>query len=169
MTDIKNEAKMEKTIASVAVKLPKFNNFHPEVWRKTVEAHFRNAKITVQQTMYDHVLATLDIEIVVEIDDLMNPPTINRFDKLCDILVERFGSTQEEKSKRMMNLGPLGYRKPSQFLRHLQRLAGKPIGEDDRLQEMVLARLPGNIRQILRTLKITIEAKRISGRRNDDG
>ena len=40
-----------------------------------VEAHFRNAKITAQQTMYDHVLATLDIEIVVEIDDLlMDPP-----------------------------------------------------------------------------------------------
>ena len=48
------------TIAAVAVKLPKFWPQNLSVWFSLVEAQFRNARVTTDQTKFDHVLGVID-------------------------------------------------------------------------------------------------------------
>ena len=56
-----------KEVNAASVKLPTFSPEAPELWFRQVESHFRLKKITVSQTKYDHVLASVPHEVFAQV------------------------------------------------------------------------------------------------------
>ena len=58
----------------MAVKLPTFWHKNPRSWFVSVEATFRRAKITQEETRFDHVLAVLPMEVIDTIHSIVDNP-----------------------------------------------------------------------------------------------
>ena len=69
-----NPAPAAAAVNAVAVKLPAFWPQKPCSWFIPVEAQFRRANITQEQTKLDHVLAVLDPETCDRISSLSLSP-----------------------------------------------------------------------------------------------
>ncbi|XP_046976649.1 uncharacterized protein LOC124542809 [Vanessa cardui] len=88
----------------------------------------------------------LDIQYAAEVEDVITvPPDYNR---LKAELIKRLSVSRENKVKQLLMHEQLGSRKPSQFLRHLQHLAGPDIPEEF-LQTIWTSRLPIGIQPIV--------------------
>ena len=62
-------------VAPVAFKLPEFSPQSTELWFSRAEAQFRLKGITVEQTMFDHVIAMLDNKTANQcLSILVSPP-----------------------------------------------------------------------------------------------
>lgn len=66
------------------------------------------------------------------------------------MLIQRLSETQEQRTRKLLEHEELGDRKPSQFLRHLQSLAGSTV-PDRLLRTLWLGRLPAQMQVILAT------------------
>ncbi|XP_048001859.1 uncharacterized protein LOC125238564 isoform X2 [Leguminivora glycinivorella] len=109
----------------VGVRLPPFYRQDPAVWFAQVEGHFILSKITSDATKYYYILSQLDHEYAAEVKDvIVNPPAEGKYEKLKAELISRLSASREKELKRLLVHEELGDRKPSQFLRHLQHLAG---------------------------------------------
>lgn len=136
-------------IAKVGVRLPPFWPEEPEIWFAQVEAQFTNSSITSDLTKFNYVIGHLEPQFAREVKDIIiNPPQTDRYLKLKTELVKRLSASQARKVKQLLTHEELGDRKPSQFLRHLQSLAG-PTVPDDFIQTLWTNRLPGPIQTVL--------------------
>ncbi|XP_048000612.1 uncharacterized protein LOC125237533 isoform X1 [Leguminivora glycinivorella] len=87
----------------------------------------------------------LDHEYAAEVKDvIVNPPAEGKYEKLKAELISRLSASREKELKRLLVHEELGDRKPSQFLRHLQHLAGPQVHEE-LLRSIWINRLPMNI------------------------
>ena len=74
---------LSQQINSVSIKLPEFWTKSPEVWFARVEAQFNTKNITQDQTRYDYVVSSLDINTAEEIQSLLvNPPHLDKYGSL---------------------------------------------------------------------------------------
>ncbi|XP_064215685.1 uncharacterized protein LOC135267351 [Tribolium castaneum] len=89
----------------------------------------------------------------MEIKDVItNIPETNKYEKVKEELIKRLSSSQEQKTRRLLEREEMGDRTPSQFLRHLRDLAGANTG-----------RLPRNMQAILATQsKCTLDEVAVS-------
>ena len=118
-------------VAAVAIKLPPFWLSDPQVWFTQVKAQFATRGINNQRTMFDYVIASLSPEVATEIRDLiLNPPGEDQYDALKAQLIQRTGISEERQLQQLLGTEELGDRKPSQFLRRLQQLAGDTVRSD---------------------------------------
>lgn len=132
-------------ICRVGIKLPAFWPRDPVVWFTQVESQFSVAGITADSTKYHHVLSQIDQQYAAEVRDIvLNPPDTGKYEKLKTELIKRLTISREREVKQLLTHEDLGDRKPSQFLRHLQNLAGKEVPEDF-LKTLWTSRLPSNI------------------------
>lgn len=135
----------------VATRIPPFWPTDPEVWFWQVEKHFAIGGITRDDTKFDYIIANLDASYLSEIRDIMQrPPPTGKYEKLKTELIRRLGSPQEQKTRRLLEHEEMGDRKPSQFLRHLQALAGSAVPEN-LVRSLWMGRLPSSIQAILAT------------------
>lgn len=81
-------------------------------------------------------------------DIIVNPPAKNRYDKIKTELIRRLSASHEKKVKQLLTYEELGDRRPSQFLRHLQDLAGPSVPEDF-IRTIWCNRLPTSIQTVL--------------------
>ncbi|KAJ8727280.1 hypothetical protein PYW08_015677 [Mythimna loreyi] len=145
-TDVENPS-ME--LCRVGVRIPPFWPEKPNIWFCQVEGQFKLARITDDATKFYHVLAQLDREHSEEVEDIItSPPPTGKYDKLKAELIKRLSVSKEKKAKQLLQSEELGDRKPSQFLRHLQHLAG-PTMPDDFLRTIWTSRLPSNLQTVL--------------------
>lgn len=79
---------------------------------------------------------------------MINPPPTEKYVKLKQELIKRLSASREKKVHQLLMHEELGNRKPSQFLRHLQSLAG-PAVPNDFLQTIWSSRLPSNIQTLI--------------------
>lgn len=136
-------------ICRTPLKLPPFWPEEPEIWFAQIEAQFENAGVTNDVTKFNSVVSHLDPQFSKEVKDvIMSPPTNNRYEKLKTELVKRLSASQEKKVKQLLMHEELGDRKPSQFLRHLQGLAGPSVPEDF-VRTIWSSRLPSSIQPLL--------------------
>ncbi|CAH4029217.1 unnamed protein product [Pieris brassicae] len=136
-------------INSVSVKVPPFWPDEPVLWFAQIESQFTLANITADTTKYNYVVSNLDYKYVSEIKDIIkNPPTTDKYISLKTELISRLSSSQEQRVRQLLTHEDIGDRKPSQFLRHLQNLAGPEI-PDDFIRSIWSSRLPTNIRVII--------------------
>ncbi|XP_050505232.1 uncharacterized protein LOC126883623 [Diabrotica virgifera virgifera] len=88
---------------------------------------------------------------ILEVRDIIvSPPATERYEKLKSELIKRLSASQQQKIKRLLEHEELGDRRPSQFLRHLQSLAGTTVPENI-VRSLWLGRLPASTQAILAT------------------
>lgn len=140
-------------IERVGVRVPPFWPANPEVWFGQIEAQFELTGVTVDDTRYNYVIANLDSKTVEEVSDVLrDPPEQNKYAILKEKLIKRFGASQAQKTRQLLEAEDIGDRKPSQFLRHLRSLA-EPGIPDSFLRALWMARLPATTQAILATQK----------------
>lgn len=135
----------EATVAALTVRLPTFNASNPEVWFVMVESQFATAGIKADATKFHHVIGALDPKYVEEILDIISSPeNTGNYTLLKKQLIERLSVSQQEKTRKLLEGETVGDKKPSQFLRHLQRLGGKVL-TTEMLRSLWLGGLPQNM------------------------
>jgi hypothetical protein len=139
------------SVARIRVKIPPFWPTDPELWFAQIETQFALARITSDETKFYHVCGNLEAKYAAEVRDVLtNPPADGKYVKLKSELIKRLTSTQEQKTKKLLEQEELGDRNPSQFLRHLRTLAGTLV-PDPLLKSLWLSRLPTTTQAILAT------------------
>ena len=89
------------------------------------EAQFNLRRITVDDTMYYHVLAVLDQSIASRLLDLIsNPPAENKYIALKQRLLETFDLTEQERAASLLHIRTLGDSKPSALMDQMLGLMG---------------------------------------------
>lgn len=131
------------------LKVPAFSPDDPEIWFALLEGQFDNFGITEDAIKFNNVITNLDILHAKTVKDIiMNPPSRNRYEKIKCELIRRLTASHEKKVKQLLTHEELGDRKASQFLRHLQDLAGPNVPEEF-LKSIWCNRLPQNIQTVL--------------------
>lgn len=130
----------------VHMRIPPFWPEKPAIWFAQVEGQFAIMRITEDATKFYHVLATLDRQYAAEVEDILTGPA--DYVRLKSELIKRLSVSRENKVKQLLMHEQLGNRKPSQFLRHLQHLAGPAIPEDF-LRTIWTSRLPAGMQPIV--------------------
>lgn len=135
----------------VGVRIPPFWPQEPAVWFAQIEGQFVLSNITSDATKFYYVLSQLDHQYAAEVKDIIiSPPLTNKYEKLKSELIKRLSASREKKLKDLLLHEELGDRKPSQFLRHLQHIAGPQVPEDF-LRTIWTSRLPHNIQGAIAT------------------
>lgn len=134
--------KSDQEVFRVSVKIPPFWPDEPSIWFAQIEGQFSNAGITVDTTKFNYVIGELDQKYLREVRDIIvKPPETGKYEKLKQELIKRLSASKERKLQQLLMHEELGDRKPSQFLRHLQSLAGPDVS-DDLLTTIWTSRLP---------------------------
>ncbi len=118
-------------VNAVAVKLPEFWPANPQTWFHQAEAAFRQSNVTVSFTKYDHVLMKLPTDVVMSVRDLVNsmqPNTPDAYEQLKARLTASYGKTKWQQVNTLLDMPPLGDRRPSHLLNEM--LALLPTGEN---------------------------------------
>ncbi|CAH2108907.1 unnamed protein product [Euphydryas editha] len=133
----------------VGIKTPAFNADDPQLWFAQLEGQFILSNITADSTKFYYVLSQLEPQHSAQVRDLIvNPPSTGKYEKLKAELIKRLSDSQERKIKQLLLHEELGDRKPTQFLRHLQQLAGPTVPEDF-IRSIWCNRLPANLQTIV--------------------
>ncbi|XP_011171075.1 uncharacterized protein LOC105203852 [Solenopsis invicta] len=110
--------------------------------------HFRGfqaAGISTESTKFGYALTAIGARYSMECRDIiLSPPADQPYSMLKTELIKRIGISQEHKTRQLLEHEEIGDRKPSQFLRYLQSLAGKAVG-DGMLRTIWLNRLPSYV------------------------
>jgi len=103
--ELQNEAL--GTIAAVAVKLPKFWPQNLSVWFSLVEAQFRNARVTTDQTKFDHVLGVIDQKYAELCSPVLeNLPNEGKYEALKNFLLSNCVSSVLTRAKQLLDFPP---------------------------------------------------------------
>lgn len=136
-------------VLKVGVRIPPFYPQEPALWFAQIEAQFALSNIIADTTRFYYVSGQLEAQYAMEVMDIIkSPPVNNKYEKLKEELIKRLSASQEKKIKQLLDHEELGDRKPSQFLRHLQNLAG-PSGSADFVKTIWTNRLPQNIQTVI--------------------
>lgn len=136
-------------IHKVGVRPTTFWPDKPAVWFAQLEGQFALAGVTQDSTKYYHAISNLDSKYAEVVEDVItSPPTTDMYAKLKAELIKRLSVFKENQVRQLLMHDELGDRKPSQFLRHLQKLAGKGV-PDDFVKTIWTSRLPKNMQPIL--------------------
>ncbi|XP_078051590.1 uncharacterized protein LOC144477728, partial [Augochlora pura] len=115
-------------VCRVGIRMPPFWQEQPAVWFHQLKAQFTLNCITVDGTKYCYVMSNLDAKYACEVQDLFDtPPEANTYETLKRELIQRLSVSREKKILQLLEKEEIGDRKPSQFLRHMQSLAGKTV------------------------------------------
>lgn len=136
-------------IFRVGVRPPPFWAEEPAVWFSKLEGNFVLSRITDDDTKFYYVTSTLEHRYAAEVKDIIiSPPKTGKYDRLKTELIKRLSASREKEVKQLLVHEELGDRRPSQFLRHLQRLAG-PSVPDDFIKTIWISRLPTALQPII--------------------
>lgn len=138
-----------REIFRVGVKPPQFFKDEPDLYFIQMEAQFRNARITAENTKYDHTVASLDPQYLQLVSDIIrNPPTENPYTELKQRIIKEFTDSDQRKLRRLIKEIELGDDKPSQLLQKMKKLAGNSIS-DDAIKSLWIERLPESVRAVI--------------------
>lgn len=144
-------------ISRVGLKLPPIWKNNIKLWFIQVESNLEIAGITLDQTKYNTLVASIDSESLSTVSDiLLNPPAQNRYDVLKSRLISEFSDSENRQIRKLLSELQLGDEKPSQLLRKMRALANNSI-TDDFLRNLWLQRLPAEIQTILSVSSETLD------------
>lgn len=142
----------------VGVRIPPFYPEKPALWFAQLEGQFALSRVTTDETKFYYAMAQLEPQYAAEVEDIItSPPAQDKYDKLKTELIRRLSASRERKVQQVLVHEELGDKKPSQFLRHLQNLAGPGLPEDF-LRSIWTSRLPQRTQDIVASqLKSSLE------------
>lgn len=136
-------------VLRVGVRVPPFWPEEPALWFAQIESQFILSKIVTDETKFCYLVAQLDHQYAAEVKDVItNPPATDKYAKLKSELIKRLSASQEKRVKQLLMHEELGDRKPSQFLRHLQGLAGPTVPKEF-LTTIWSSRLPASVQTVI--------------------
>lgn len=143
------ESNPPSDVHRVGVRVPPFYPEKPALWFAQLESQFFLANITTDATRYHYAISQLDPVYASEVEDIISAPAgPNKYERLKAELIKRLSASREKKVKQLLIHEELGDRKPSQFLRHLQHLAGPTVPEEF-LKTIWTSRLPSSTQSII--------------------
>ncbi|XP_024889953.1 uncharacterized protein LOC112466217 [Temnothorax curvispinosus] len=137
-------------------KISPFSQVDPELWFIQAELSMRNARITVQSTMADTVLAALDVEILNCVRDIikLRPPPEDIYEQVKARIIATYAPSDETKLRKLLR-GQVGTDgKPSLILSRLRGLNGGNV-DDNVIRSIFLDQLPCEHRAILVSTRVT--------------
>lgn len=139
-------------------RFPEFNAADPELWFSIAERYFEALGLNDSRKQYLSVLSAIPTRYANEVRDiLMQPLGEEPYKNLKENLVKRLSSSQDEKTRELLENVVMGDEKPSQFLRRLQALAGTAI-PDNLLRTLWMRGLPEKIKPTM----VTVQDKSIT-------
>lgn len=141
------EIRNSGSIAATAVKLPTFWSPCPEAWFILAESQFNSKGIRQDDTKYEYVIQSLPLDIIMNVlDCIQNPPQENKYEALKTTLIQRFTESEEKKLEQLLCNSEMGDRKPSEFYRSMEILAGTSshLGKD-LIRKLWMRKLPSSI------------------------
>ncbi|CAB3388540.1 Hypothetical predicted protein [Cloeon dipterum] len=154
-------------IHSATLRLPDFWHANPKAWFRIADGHFHTRNIRNDTAKYYHVIRSLDIKAVQDMDDILDDDALkNNYDAFKDKVIGRFAATTEEKLRELISAQDLGDRTPSQFLRHLQSLAEKNVNEK-LLGTVWSDRLPVQVQTVIASHLKTLPLEKVADLADD--
>ncbi|XP_076655133.1 uncharacterized protein LOC143360301 [Halictus rubicundus] len=96
-------------------------------------------------------MSQLGAKYAIEVQDIFtNPPDKDKYETLKNQLIHRLTASQGNRIRQLLEQEEIGDRSPSQFLRHMRRLAGTAVS-DEFLRTLWAGRLPNMTRVIVTT------------------
>jgi hypothetical protein len=146
---------LAKLVNNVAVasslRMPEFNASDPEMWFAVVEAYFSKARVMDEQQRYLDVVSSLPPRYASEVRDIIMRPLDNdSYATLKRELIKRLCSTQEKKTRKLLENVVMEDEKPSQYLRRLQAPAGSAV-PTDLLRTLWMRGLPEKLKPTMAT------------------
>ncbi|XP_076391771.1 uncharacterized protein LOC143266335 [Megachile rotundata] len=136
-------------VSRVGIRVPPFWPEQPAVWFHQIEAQFVLSGVTVDSTKFYYVMSQLESKYAAEVQDIFDkPPETDKYETLKKELIRRLTASQGERIERLLAKEEMGDRTPSQFLRHMQNLAGTTVSEEF-LRTLWSRRLPTMTRAIV--------------------
>jgi len=149
-------------VNAVAVKLPEFWPADPTTWFHQAEAAFRRSNVTQSFTKYDHVLMKLPTDVVMSVRDLVNamqPNTADAYEQLKAWLTASYGKTPWQQVNALLDMPPLGDRRPSHMMNEMLALIPTGSNKDDYIfLGIFLRKLPSSMREHLAAANHTTAA-----------
>ena len=142
------------SIGNVGLRLTEFWTKDATAWFATVEAQFQTRKITSSRTRYHHVVASLNQETCSIIRDiLVGDEAEQTYENLKATLIKRTSLSEEQRMRKLVALGPLGDRRPSQLFRDMQLLDPGDDAGSGMKKSIFINLMPAHIRAVLRASK----------------
>lgn len=135
--------------SKVSIKIPPFWTEKPEMWFVTIEAQFKIAGITCDETKFNYLIAQLDPKFMENIWDIIQNDTPNKYAAAKDRLLSTFKESENLRIKRLLTGLELGDLKPSQLLRKMQALGDTKDVSDKVLRTLWLEKLPDSVKNII--------------------
>jgi hypothetical protein len=121
------------------------------VWFAQLEGQFALSNITQDTTKFYYIISHLDNKYAAEVEDVItDPPHTGHYEKIKAELIRCLSLSEEQRVRQLLMHEEMGDRRPTQFLRHLQTLAGPSVPLDF-LCTLWTNRLPPNIQAIIVT------------------
>ncbi|GFR04857.1 uncharacterized protein TNCT_270241 [Trichonephila clavata] len=105
-----NENDTSSIVVRVSIKPPPFWKPDPKIWfLQLLEAQFRNASITTDQTKYENVVSSIEAEILAQVTDILtNPPEDCKYVTIKERFITIFAETETQKTKKLLTDVELG-------------------------------------------------------------
>lgn len=132
----------------ITFKLPALWEKNPTLYFVHIERIFRIKNITDDDLKFCLVAQILTEEQSSRIESfLMDPPETGRYEAMKEQIIKRYALNLHERAKILLNMPPLGDRKPSEYLRYMRQLRGSETNSNFLFHEIFLQNMPQAIRQ----------------------
>ena len=156
------EAELSKMIENLAVienqradayrtpKIPKFFREDPLSFFVIVEASFRQARINLESTKADYLVANLDHDLIPHIKHLLElePKPADIYTQIKNKLIQSFSISAESRLRRLLRGEVVSEGKPSLLLTRLRALNDGSC-TDAVIKSIFLEQMPSQVRAIL--------------------
>ncbi|GFQ97987.1 peptidase A2 domain-containing protein [Trichonephila clavata] len=145
-----------------AVKIPPYNFSDPQLWFSTCERTFALGvpkAITDTCTNFNYIVSNLPPEAAAIVRDLIiTPDETDPYGAIKAQLIQRTGESSQQEIRKLLTGEELGDRKPSDFLRTMNRRASLHNVPKELMLELFLQQLPTSVQTILASITpITVE------------
>lgn len=137
-------------------KIPPFFRADPALWFFQTESSFRNSKITDERTKADHIIASLDFEVVACLKDIIvaNPQPTDIYQRIKKRIISNYSASAESKLRQLLKGQVLSDGKPSHILSGLRNL-NEGSCSDDVIKSIFMEQLSPQHRAILASVSTT--------------
>lgn len=130
-------------IHAVSIKLPEFWTKMPAIWFLQVESQFSTRNIVSEETKFHHVVQSLPQDVAASVYDILTQQSQTPYTNLKKALIDRHSMSESRRIEALLSGEEMGDKKPSEFFRRLQTLAGQSmIVTESLILELWKRRLP---------------------------
>ncbi|TRY75050.1 hypothetical protein TCAL_16808 [Tigriopus californicus] len=133
-------------VSTVAVRLPQFLDFNPELWFAQCEAAFELSRVTSKKTKFNHCLAVLEPDVLQKVQScIRSPDPTNPYEYFKTSLLRATTKPVPQRVQDVMGMR-LGDRRPSEPL-HIMLEAWPEDNPDESAvsRQLFLQKLPASL------------------------